>query len=172
MAAAFSYEAVGCAETAVASADVVVELAAFEVVDAAYADAAKFAAAVATEGFSAGACQSTEPPTPVALAPEPAFSLALTLALALAADIADADAAVVVVVSLVAATVDPPAFASSRARVRSSAIFLRSASSSCWLKADYSFSYRSRSANASSFALRAASAASFYLLFSAISSYS
>ena len=130
MAAAFSYEAVGCAETAVASADVVVELAAFEVVDAAYADAAKFAAAVATEGFPAGACQSTEPP-PVALASEPAFSLALTLALALAADIADADAAVAVVVSLSAATVDPPAFASSRARVRSSAIFLRSASSSC-----------------------------------------
>ena len=171
MAAAFSYEAVGCAETAVASADVVVELAAFEVVDAAYADAAKFAAAVATVGFSAGAYQSTEPP-PVALAPEPAFPLALTLALALAADIADADAAVALVLSLVAATVDPPAFASSRARVRSSAIFLRSASSSCWLKADYSFSYRSRSANASSFALRAASAASFYLLFSAISSYS
>ena len=129
MAAAISYEADGCAEPAVAAADAVAELAAFKVVDAAYADAVKFAAAVATLGFSAGAYQSTEPPA--ALAPEPAPSLALTLALALAADIADADAAVAAVVSLAAAAVDPPAFASSRARVRSSAIFLRSASSSC-----------------------------------------
>ena len=131
MAAAISYEAVGCAEPAVAAADAVAELAAFEVVDAAYADAVKFAAAVATLGFSAGAYQSTEPPAAAALAPEPAPSLALTLALALAADVADADAAVAAVVSLAAAAVDPPAFASSRARVRSSAIFLRSASSSC-----------------------------------------
>ena len=130
MAAAISYEAFGCAEPAVAAADAVAELAAIEVVDAAYADAVKFAAAVATLGFSAGAYQSTEPP-PAALAPEPAPSLALTLALALAADVADADAAVAAVVSLAAAAVDPPAFASSRARVRSSAIFLRSASSSC-----------------------------------------
>ena len=110
-----------------AAADAV-ELA-FEV-DAANADAAKFAAAVATLGYSAGAYQSTEPPA-AALAPEPAPSLALTLALALAADVADADAAVAAEVSLAAAAVDPPAFASSRARVRSSAIFLRSASSSC-----------------------------------------
>ena len=130
MAAAISYEADGCAEPAVAAADAVAELAAFKVVDAAYADAVKFVAAVATLGFSAGAYQSTEPPA-AALAPEPAPSLALTLALALAADIVDADAAVAAVVSLAAAAVDPPAFASSRARVRSSAIFLRSASSSC-----------------------------------------
>lgn len=112
-----------------AAADAV-ELA-FEV-DAANADAAKFAAAVATLGYSAGAYQSTEPPAVAALAPEPAPSLALTLALALAADVADADAdaAVAAEVSLAAAAVDPPALASSRARVRSSAIFLRSASSS------------------------------------------
>ena len=68
VAAAISYEAFGCAEPAVAAADAVAELAAFEVVDAAYADAVKFAAAVATLGFSAGAYQSTEPP-PAALAP-------------------------------------------------------------------------------------------------------
>ena len=109
MAAAISYEAFGCAEPAVAAADAVAELAAFEVVDAAYADAVKFAAAVATLGFSAGAYQSTEPPA-AALVPEPAPSLALTLALALAADVADA--AVAAVVSLAAAAVDPPAFAS------------------------------------------------------------
>ena len=106
---------------------------AFEV-DAANADAAKFAAAVATLGYSAGAYQSTEPPAVAAIAPEPAPSLALTLALALAADVAgadaDTDAAVAAEVSLAAAAVDPPALASSRARVRSSAIFLRSASSS------------------------------------------
>ena len=107
MAAAISYEAFGCAEPAVAAADAVAELAAFEVVDAAYADAVKFAAAVATLGFSAGAYQSTEPAA-AALAPEPAPSLAL----ALAADVADADAAVAAVVSLAAAAVDPPAFAS------------------------------------------------------------
>ena len=130
MAAAISYEAVGCAEPAVAAADAVAEFAAFKVVDAAYADAVKFAAAVATLGFSAAAYQSTEPPA-AALAPEPAPSLALTLALALAADVADADAAVAALVRMAAAAVDPPAFASSRARVRSSAIFLRSASSSC-----------------------------------------
>ena len=126
--AAISYEAVGCVDP-VAAADAV-ELA-FEV-DAANADAAKFAAAVATLGYSAGAYQSTVPPAVAALAPEPAPSLALTLALALAADVADADAdaAVAAEVSLAAAAVDPPALASSRARVRSSAIFLRSASSS------------------------------------------
>ena len=95
-----------------------------------------------------GAYQSTEPPAALAL-------------------VADAAA---LAVSLAAAEAEPPALASSSALWRSSAIFLRSASSSCCDKADCSLSYLSRSANASSFALSATSASAFCLLFSAMSS--
>lgn len=136
--AAISYGVVGCAgfvaaavtiELAVEVYAAVVDAAVADevdsdeaVADAAVTEAAKFAAAVATLGYSTGAYQFTGPPAAAAPAP--------SLALALAAGVVDADTAVAAVVSLAAAVVDPPAFASSRARVRSSAIFLRSASSS------------------------------------------